>query len=549
MKKITFSLILIVSSVYLQAQSYVGFLTDNYSGVNSVISNPANITDSRFKTDINIMGASAFAGNDYYGLNVMDALKEDYDFDLDANKYPSTDNNVALNSDIMGPAFMFNLNKKSSLAIFVRGRSMVNVNEVNGNTIDAIDDDTSDDFNINEGDFSMFGQGWAEFGLTYARVLMNKEQHFLKGGLTLKYLKGAGSGYVHGKNVTVDYDADGVILLPSGETTGRLISTGTLSYGRFAEFDNDNYDYELPDASGFGADLGFVYEWRPNYANYTETNADGNSYTRKDKNKYKLKLGVSITDIGSINYKEGLEETFDITNDVSEQDIEDEEDLNNVLNNLYTLTNSQIGYKTKLPTALHVNADWSFTSKLYVNLNTDFSLIAKGKENASRISNIVSLTPRFESKWFSFYVPLSMVENNGFQAGAGLRAGPLYIGSGSVLTVLGGDDSKGADVYAGIKIPVYQGRTKDKDGDGVIDKLDGCPKVAGPIENNGCPWGDKDQDGVLDNEDVCPEIAGPKENKGCPWGDKDSDGVLDNEDACPQVAGPKENNGCPCVSF
>ncbi|WP_308992675.1 DUF5723 family protein [Mariniflexile litorale] len=545
MKKITFIFLFGISSVCVEAQSYVGFLTDNYSGVNSVIANPANITDSRFKTDINLVGVSVFGGNDYYGVNIMDAFKDDYDFDLDAKKHPSKDNNAAINLDVMGPAFMFNLNKKSSIAIFTRARSMVNINEINGTTIDNVDDDTTDDFNVNEGDFNMFTHAWAELGVTYARVLFNEEEHFLKGGLTLKYLQGGGTAYAVGKNVTIDYDADGTDL-GGGESTGSISSTGQITYGRFADFDNDDYDYELPDASGFGADLGFVYEWRPNYADYTKTNAAGDSYTQKDKNKYKLKLGLSITDIGSIKYKEGLQDTYDITNTgINEDDFEDADDIDDILNTFYTLEKSSQGIKAKLPTALHLNADWSFNSKLYVNLNTDLSLVSKGKENASRISNTLSLTPRFESKWLSFYVPLSVVENNGFQAGAGLRAGPLYVGSGSVLTALTGDNSKGADVYAGLKIPIYQGKPRDKDDDGIIDKLDKCPKVAGPIENNGCPWGDKDNDGILDNVDACPEEAGPEENNGCPWGDKDGDSLLDNVDGCPEVAGPVENNGCP----
>ncbi len=28
---------------------------------------------------------------------------------------------------------------------------------------------------------------------------------------------------------------------------------------------------------------------------------------------------------------------------------------------------------------------------------------------------------------------------------------------------------------------------KDKDQDGVPNKLDQCPEIAGPVENNGCP--------------------------------------------------------------
>ena len=42
--------------------------------------------------------------------------------------------------------------------------------------------------------------------------------------------------------------------------------------------------------------------------------------------------------------------------------------------------------------------------------------------------------------------------------------------------------------------------------------------------------------------------AGPAENKGCPWPDKDGDGVLDKDDACPDVAGTVANNGCPEVT-
>ncbi|MFK8270157.1 OmpA family protein [Capnocytophaga stomatis] len=86
----------------------------------------------------------------------------------------------------------------------------------------------------------------------------------------------------------------------------------------------------------------------------------------------------------------------------------------------------------------------------------------------------------------------------------------------------------------------------DTDGDGIADKDDACPEVAGPKELNGCP--DTDGDGVADKDDKCPEVAGPKENAGCPWPDTDKDGVLDKDDECPEVAGPASNKGCPEVT-
>jgi OmpA-OmpF porin, OOP family len=83
----------------------------------------------------------------------------------------------------------------------------------------------------------------------------------------------------------------------------------------------------------------------------------------------------------------------------------------------------------------------------------------------------------------------------------------------------------------------------DTDGDGVADKDDKCPEVAGLKSLGGCP--DTDGDGVTDKSDKCPTVKGPAANAGCPYTDKDNDGVLDKDDKCPDVKGTVENNGCP----
>ena len=87
----------------------------------------------------------------------------------------------------------------------------------------------------------------------------------------------------------------------------------------------------------------------------------------------------------------------------------------------------------------------------------------------------------------------------------------------------------------------------DKDGDGIADKDDACPEVAGLASLKGCP--DADGDGVADKDDKCPTVAGPKENAGCPWPDTDGDGILDKDDKCPDVKGTVANNGCPEVAI
>ena len=86
----------------------------------------------------------------------------------------------------------------------------------------------------------------------------------------------------------------------------------------------------------------------------------------------------------------------------------------------------------------------------------------------------------------------------------------------------------------------------DTDGDGIADKDDECPLVAGLVALKGCP--DADGDGVADAADKCPTVSGPKENAGCPWPDTDGDSVLDKDDKCPDVKGTVANNGCPEVT-
>jgi OOP family OmpA-OmpF porin len=86
----------------------------------------------------------------------------------------------------------------------------------------------------------------------------------------------------------------------------------------------------------------------------------------------------------------------------------------------------------------------------------------------------------------------------------------------------------------------------DSDGDGVSDNNDNCPNTAGKKELAGCP--DADNDGIADGNDNCPNEAGPAANNGCPWPDSDGDGVLDKDDKCPNEAGTVANDGCPEIN-
>ena len=433
--KILLALGLIYNGITSHAQSYLGLSVDNYSGIHSLISNPSNVVDSRFKFKFNMLSISAFGGSDYFGINMSDIFKSDngFNFEDDIIKFPSDSNNFFFNIDVLGPSFMFNASKKSSIGVISRVRAFMNINNISGELYENISDnfDVGEDFNFNSQNLTGTIHAWAEIGLVYGRILVDKKHNFLKGGVTLKYLQGAGSLYMNSPNFTGQYTAN----------NEQLTTTGSLSYGLSDGFNNNDIDFSNLTA-GFGADIGFTYEWRPN--------AIKDSLTTRKQNKYKLKLAASITDIGSIEYNESEITTFNLDQTVNTSNFDD--DTQEFLDNNYTGVESIINQKIKLPTALHLLADYQLRNKIYLSLQGHFSLIENNTPNTNSIINSVTLSPRLETKWFSVYSPVSFRQYGDLSWGAGLRLGPLMVGSGSILTNLLSSTSKTTDIYLGFKI-------------------------------------------------------------------------------------------------
>ncbi|MEM9685845.1 MAG: DUF5723 family protein [Bacteroidota bacterium] len=543
MKRIALIFILL-SFCVVKGQIQTGFYSDNYNGVNGLVVNPANIVDSRLKIDANLFSASGMFSNDYYGVKFNQIFDADDENFIDGRRRLSEDNNFISNLDALGPSVMFNFDKKHALAVFSRQRSYGNVAGMNGLLLEVVSDGLSDQPSFDEeqeGTFTYNEHRWNEYGITYATVFSDKQQHFFKGGITIKLLQGLENAYATPLGpIDVQYEAVAGIVSTRMNVEYASSENYVGRLDKFSdEFSSANY--------GLGLDIGFVYEWRPNQEDYTFTAKDGKTYISEDKNKYLLKAGLSITDIGSITYKDSEVRTYDAATFNSPIDTY-EGNLRTVLDNIAAL--SLIGGVSSeteditavLPTALHANLDWNVNEDWYLNLNTDVALTGN-KQNTGKILTNVSITPRLERKWYSIYSPLIYDAHRNFSWGAGFRVGPVFMGSGSILTnLIQSRGSNRLDLYAGVKIPFYKGQT-DTDKDGVIDIADDCPAVPGPKESNGCP--DTDGDGVLDKDDSCVDEKGPAENNGCPWGDTDGDGIYDNEDACVEEAGPAETNGCP----
>ena len=176
----------------------------------------------------------------------------------------------------------------------------------------------------------------------------------------------------------------------------------------------------------------------------------------------------------------------------------------------------------------------------YVALGGDY--VNSGKSDQSELMGHGALG---FNVWFNDNLGLNF--QHGSKLGFAKNVRSHYQNSISLVVKFGGKDTDGDGVYdkqdacpevAGLK--EFNG-CPDADGDGVKDSEDTCPDVAGLAAMNGCP--DADSDGVADNDDMCPNEKGTKANKGCP--DADGDGVVDKDDKCANVAGPVANAGCP----
>ena len=176
---------------------------------------------------------------------------------------------------------------------------------------------------------------------------------------------------------------------------------------------------------------------------------------------------------------------------------------------------------------------------LYTDAKADFS-----QSRTDKLTHLILIDQAIPMPDTRFYVPFGV----GFKldlsqrAVIGLEAGTLTAFT-DYLDGISQSGNPGAKDWMSFAQLTFTLRivAKDSDRDGIADKEDNCPLVAGNWTALGCP--DEDGDGVEDLEDICPAAAGSRQLNGCP--DTDGDGVADWEDRCPNLRGTLATIGCP----
>ncbi|RFS24555.1 hypothetical protein DVR12_04950 [Chitinophaga silvatica] len=422
--------------MYVHAQDLAGFRTSNYAGVNSVYFNPANIANSPYRFDVNILGINAGVGNNQIKFKLNDAGNT-FNGDTIKNQLFGQSKGLTkalVNLSVFTPSVMFNV-AKFSFAVTTRVRSTVNVTNLDGKLADRVVNDLSDNTNLPYTIASNDNMGiavnvWAEYGGTVAREILAVGPHHLRAGITLKYLAGAGNGSINIDKLHATMNVD------EGKQDAYLTNAKGAIGMNFSGFNVSDFNgTELAEfkGHGFGADLGLVYEYRPGTSG-----------------KYKYRFGLSLVDAGKIKYERDVTRsgTFAINIPAGQQfslKNLDGVDLDNYKSTLsgypqyFTPVDDKSSYSVSMPTSLRVDGDYHILNGLYVNLDAQLAL-TNGKNKAYNVQYFsgFSVTPRYENRIFSAFLPISYNELTKFTAGASFRVGPFFIGSGSILSALMG---------------------------------------------------------------------------------------------------------------
>ncbi len=583
MKRILLLTYIVLSFTHhIHAQYFLGLRASQWGGVTNVGFNPA-IADNRLKFDMTIIGMGATMSNNYLGISRKALFNPDLFSNDNSQKVNFKENlngkpkNVYQSFQIQGPlSFMFTFGKKMerhkyAIALTYNVNSVTNIDNISqklariafwgaGSVADSID--AFDYRQLQQRDLALQHMTWVDYGITYSQVILDKDKHMLKGGVTLKLLQGIWATNTFIEDVDYRFQNFDTISIYDSRAKINLSPKLPSSVEYFAQDSaqsiSDNIPGYLKELMNFGdakptvgADISFVYEYRPKKDNY-QYEMDNQRWYDREKSLYTVQAGFSITDIGRIKFKNS-KYSYDFSADKRDWYVKDfsaVEGYKSIGDTIRLLAADSLGFRINsnptgtfgmwLPMRINIWADYNPVPFFGVHALASIAP-ALGKEGRVRHISTFTLTPHIDWRCLGLYLPLSYDVQGNFNAGATVRLGPVIIGTQDLLGLFAKSYVRNADIHVAVKIPILARNHRDRDKDKVSNRMDDCKKVKGTWETKGCP--DRDGDSIVDNLDKCPDNWGPRETQGCP--DKDGDGVYDMVDSCVDVKGHAQFNGCP----
>ena len=443
MKKTLLTLSLLVSFSAIAQDQFSGISTSNRVGILNGAINPAEFANLSKKFEINFYGLSFDVSNNKIGFNDLTS-----DTNLEDLIFTGTESvNLRIDGQILGPSFAMKLGKWG-FGITTKANIKLDVVDVDTSLGNAIFNNnlTLNTTLLNQnGNQRLSGTSYGEVGFSVARKIYENDKHKFDAGVTLKFLfPGSYSNFgLSNLNGTITQDPNGIFLttIPNQPATLNIAYSGNLA-DSFSNFD-DYTKSVFGGLNGVATDIGFNYQWK-----------DG-------KNKYKIKSGLAIRNIGSMTFKDDNNYNTNYTLSIPSSnplDLSLFENINNLsevedvlFNNNYLNINNQnkTDFKVNLPTLLTMYADFKIVSKVFVTGYLQQKMNNNDGNDQITARNIFSVTPRVNLGFFEAFLPVSTDDISGTNVGFGFRLAGFYLGSNSIITSLA--DGKQANIYTGYR--------------------------------------------------------------------------------------------------
>ena len=323
--------------------------------------------------------------------------------------------------------------------------------------------------------------------------------------------------------------------------------------------------------SGYGAAIDFGFTWKPiEYLQVTAALTDLGFIYWNRSNRYTCTVDTSFNGAGYIDYGDPAykDEQGNFSVGILMDTVKNR--MMGLLDGVRMQDNGK-GIAKMASARLNVGLDANFWDN-----RIGIGIVSATRLYNSRLYEEITLGAAFRPvNWFNIAVSYSLMNNGKYSnIGAGLSFMPYdginmtlamdyiptsYAGisngsSGTKMYVIP-DKAKMFNLALGFSV-CWGTNRRDKDKDGVWDKIDMCPDTPRGVEVDsvGCPL-DEDHDGVPDYLDHCPgtpaEAIGHVDSVGCAL-DTDGDGVEDYKDQCPdtpeEARGQVDSLGCPLDS-
>jgi len=427
-------LTLLIQFSISKAQDYHAIQGSVYAGSLGVHNNPASIVMCPYKWDVTLIGGQLKSATNLFTI---------YNYSLLSNpsnsRYYFTGGDYKRVSDL---AFNLNLlnvrfaiGRKSAVALGLNLKSYSNGSSSSYNFYDTLKS-TGDFFKINNPGHlysaKINSSSWAEIYASYARTIIDNNAIRVNAGVTVKVNKGLSgasaklenAGYIQtGDNRYSVTDAYLEYVYSSNYDYWQKNGSTTDNIRNFLKYTN----------GGVSFDAGIEYIIKPQ--ELTDSYDEDNYYD------YDWKVGVSLLDAGFNQYHSGNKSAAarGVKANITNVNLDDKFDstittLQAFNDSLSTIAGNFSGlnfpFKVINPMRLVINIDRFVAKNIYVNGELSINVPSSWVKNWRSVKemNLITVTPRWETRRFGVYLPIQYTNNNHFWIGGAFKAGPLLIG-------------------------------------------------------------------------------------------------------------------------